>query len=1219
MLTPATINIQSYFYPVGNTPAISLTQSVPPGDPADILLLGCGDLRNILFTIHNNGPQQLDITCCDNQKAIIARNILLLTLIIDDEDGQNNTSMWNLYYHMYLDKLSLDLLCSQSKKLHDLSNTLDAWQQSKYGQCISFCDTATLVEVRKMWAFYSTGQKGAGFARFKAQFKSVLDRAKARRKQIGCATGMTIGFRCAFPAHLELIDDLSALSKHYWNHGTTDVRADLISAATHPNPAILSVGDGAVLHYGTDPLLGFHLAGVGAPLDSTDSSIKQLPRREQFAALARAEFGEWVMSFRQCSRGSNTKLRFFVGDAVSFSHTLQHKRVTLENTAHWYRDRYGARPLVLDGTGYSSPADAPLAFDVIDTSNLCDHLGSLILLTATSPLLRDHAGAILYTEVLANNHKTSREVLEQVLCGHVPTLSTLLDLFPIEYWTNTLPTSIGDETLFDTVSKGLSGNIGSVELYDQLFLRTSWKRAVCMHLATAPSQTIPLRFGSKELAKVLYEVYVHMFLAEDMMRKFANITLHSISKSSLVWYQRSSFASFLRLVQTRVSCDWKAVMDHTMDLVENRPNAPMGMNYYQELNTYLYVLGTYATDIMANWQNREQMSLMSSFKSVVPLDGEDYADLRDWKNIPPAVCVTLKIPRKKLAVFTNMKVEQLGTPAVHCQIQAVRSMWMPGGGWQNIYPAIQLSFGKVSTRGRLHDNSYELIVQEDEEGWNGKSDLIASFFTSTFHLLQDPQKVEVTFGVHSTPASTATFVSKLGLTLQVFQTTLDDSNSVYVTRYAPNQTGFPVVSGFARTSASSGIEIGAHSSLAASIDQRTGHMTTLTGRLEITSNDLQQALADGCKVQKSVKSPCEISVSLGESPTLSLYFPTFVKETGQKLRIARKSRYVEVVAHVADCSIWASYPYYIYPVQSHSGKVVNGNMSYLKLQKCPLIQIDEPKKLGWLNTHIAMVMSSRERALRDNNSNNFLPSAGEQVRLDLKESLFSLFMHFSGVQGAQNRIMYLNNPTNGGVHIIIITSALRLDLANRVVLADCAVLPLTHTMMPNIADSLTRMQKSGVITTRVNDAEMKLWRHVLPAYVERCRDWSHRENCEYTSANSIPLNTENGKPVLCTCGAGKFPLNFITDVPGWDTLSKYAVRAAISPAFWAPFADDIYAPDLSHLNDAASEVGQKTRVDGAGRLSIVLESVSGHTGRLIRFFVKVAAAVRAYVAHHLWC
>ncbi|KAF8885742.1 hypothetical protein BD779DRAFT_656700 [Infundibulicybe gibba] len=39
-----------FFYPIGNTPAVCLTETLPPGQRADILLLGCGDLRNILYT-----------------------------------------------------------------------------------------------------------------------------------------------------------------------------------------------------------------------------------------------------------------------------------------------------------------------------------------------------------------------------------------------------------------------------------------------------------------------------------------------------------------------------------------------------------------------------------------------------------------------------------------------------------------------------------------------------------------------------------------------------------------------------------------------------------------------------------------------------------------------------------------------------------------------------------------------------------------------------------------------------------------------------------------------------------------------------------------------------------------------------------------------------------------------------------------------------------------
>jgi hypothetical protein len=54
MLTPAIVNIVSFFYPIGNTPAVCLTQDLPQDKKADILLLGCGDVRNILFTTYCN-------------------------------------------------------------------------------------------------------------------------------------------------------------------------------------------------------------------------------------------------------------------------------------------------------------------------------------------------------------------------------------------------------------------------------------------------------------------------------------------------------------------------------------------------------------------------------------------------------------------------------------------------------------------------------------------------------------------------------------------------------------------------------------------------------------------------------------------------------------------------------------------------------------------------------------------------------------------------------------------------------------------------------------------------------------------------------------------------------------------------------------------------------------------------------------------------------------
>ena len=40
-----------YLYAIGNTSAVCLTRDIPPEEPANILLLGCGDPRNVLYTI----------------------------------------------------------------------------------------------------------------------------------------------------------------------------------------------------------------------------------------------------------------------------------------------------------------------------------------------------------------------------------------------------------------------------------------------------------------------------------------------------------------------------------------------------------------------------------------------------------------------------------------------------------------------------------------------------------------------------------------------------------------------------------------------------------------------------------------------------------------------------------------------------------------------------------------------------------------------------------------------------------------------------------------------------------------------------------------------------------------------------------------------------------------------------------------------------------------
>ncbi|KAF7306260.1 MYND-type domain-containing protein [Mycena indigotica] len=90
------------FHPISNSgPATSLLRDVAPEHSVNILALGCGDIRNVLYTVYSeseNLNRKLDLTFCDVEPAVLsktsqlapaflkylARNIILLTMILDN-------------------------------------------------------------------------------------------------------------------------------------------------------------------------------------------------------------------------------------------------------------------------------------------------------------------------------------------------------------------------------------------------------------------------------------------------------------------------------------------------------------------------------------------------------------------------------------------------------------------------------------------------------------------------------------------------------------------------------------------------------------------------------------------------------------------------------------------------------------------------------------------------------------------------------------------------------------------------------------------------------------------------------------------------------------------------------------------------------------------------------------------------------------------------------
>ena len=100
--------------------------------------------------------RKFDFTCCDIEAEIIARNTVILTLIADDKGGALSQHLWNIYYHVFLNKGSMEVLQTHVKNVLKYSQSLQNWNLGPYASLIHFCDDGTFQAVVKLWKLYAT-------------------------------------------------------------------------------------------------------------------------------------------------------------------------------------------------------------------------------------------------------------------------------------------------------------------------------------------------------------------------------------------------------------------------------------------------------------------------------------------------------------------------------------------------------------------------------------------------------------------------------------------------------------------------------------------------------------------------------------------------------------------------------------------------------------------------------------------------------------------------------------------------------------------------------------------------------------------------------------------------------------------------------------------------------------------------------------------------------
>jgi hypothetical protein len=1145
---------------------------------------------------------------------------------MDSPDDGMDDEIWSIFHHFYLDQTSLALLQEHAKKLYRLSSSMSVWLESKYGSHIRFCDTGmsgTLAQVREVWGFYHTNSARAQNWIFSLAFKSMVQKTKNHREQQGYPHA-SVGVRSAAPAWFPTTERpiTVLLHEHFWKYGVAEADPNVIAMALYANPMFGSPDSNIVLHEGTDPLVGFHMSTAHAPL-TVDSPLYTPPNPksplEACFAAARTEFRAWAHSFRTQGR-QKLLLRFFVGDAIAFSHTMGHCRIPVGKlSAHWFRDMYHFSPLALSCEDYNvnSPAPAPMSFDIIDTSTLSHHLGALNVLTATSPLLKGGLSASLSTDLVMNGTETHQDLVANMLCGDFATVSALLGLVPVEHYTNT--------------SSQLNPHWTQAS---QALVRCTWKRPPMQVSAEKLHKPVaPIRFDSIDLARVLFCIYQHMFHskigqhkeASDVTTNDAHTHLHTAQTPSFPAYHRASFAAFLHLVKTRVVVKWNKTMSRLLQLIEGDNTVVGGRNCIQDLQLHLHVFGVHSTV----WHLGPYCTGNASF---LPRGF--------WRHMPSVVCITLEVPRAKLRILTEKDPTFhgfRGPPLVHCVVRNSKASTV--GSWRHIFSAVQMGFGRVSTTGTAVDQ-FMVTMDEDQLGWDGISSLFVSFRVPTSTLLLEPETGLVAFGLPSTPINDERFRHRLGVHLNVFETHLANE-LVHITQNLPNMWGLPSLSGFATEDVTNTPNSDAKATLEVDLNPSTGQIRRMTGRLENMSEAVKTAhdtmvrdyVSDAQQVPTVAQalSLFNYDVAFGHGPSLKLDYPVPVNAPIFRAHRDRS----QGIYHIEISALCTKLCWGELQRTSLTGVMLDctnnlqpvaWSMAYLTIDTLPRL---DPRKLlehkYWFGLHLYSMCTTRERALPDN---PMLPSgpsttrshrilfekdlraspcamlttemgAGERERLDFKGSLFSMFMNYGGLftspyNNRRQDMFTISTPitaTRSGLIMVILVAGLRLDLSNRTVVLDCAVLPLLQTHVDNFA--ITQALEAngrnghGLVELLVRNDERDLWLHMLPAYVERCRTWEHLPGCEYTAKRWIPLRDT----VLCSCGEGIFPDNYMPDslhkAPMWELIAKRATRAAISPWFASPLVEEMpkyEGLDLKDLfGDGEETAAAPVRCNNCGR------------------------------------
>jgi len=441
---------------------------------------------------------------------------------------------------------------------------------------------------------------------------------------------------------------------------------------------------------------------------------------------------------------------------------------------------------------------------------------------------------------------------------------------------------------------------------------------------------------------VLHVLYQEMFQHEHPTRMFANLNLQTLQNNSLPLNTRGSFVGLLRFVKKRVLVDWSNTKELLLGLMESDSSLLVGRNYLQELIGLMHIHEVYSCPAL-------QIRLAFHTQSRV-VEGLGFCE-----DISPVTCVTLKVPRRNLQVFTNIPANKLGTPIVHAFIGS--NQLVSFSGWQNTFAVVNLCFGKITTSGSRYTGDFSVQIEEDEAGWAGTSPQAVSFYVLSWTLLKEPQAATVSFGIQSTPDSAQKFVGTLGMMLEVYKTTLGDEENVFISKRRPNHLADPVICAGVQDIAAAQASNAINTVASAHLNRGSRAVVTFTARVGNFPDDAKTSLKNAAVVEIEPASLFAVAVIIGGNKIHHIQFPMPFDTSSTKTRISRKDAWIEVTARIVDPTSGERIPNFTCPLFVNGAKPILWNMPSLFLDSMPILHPKEDFK--WLSSHAAHQLSVR--------------------------------------------------------------------------------------------------------------------------------------------------------------------------------------------------------------------------------------------------------------------